>query len=193
MSRCRKILLLLLCFSPLTSLAQFNVDRLIMSGRSSLYYEDYVLSIQYFSRAISYKPYLYEAWYYRAIAKFYLDDFIGAENDCSEAIALNPYIAGIYELRGLCRIRQRHFEEAIGDYDKALLYQPSGQNLWFNRALCRVELKDYQHAHEELDSMIQRWGRLLAGVFRQGRNVYAGERHDCGSHVVGQKPESRSL
>ena len=32
--------------------AQFNTDRLVMIGRSALYYEDYVLSIQYFNQAI---------------------------------------------------------------------------------------------------------------------------------------------
>jgi len=49
--------------------AQFNTDRLLMIGRSALYYEDYVLSIQYFNQAISSKPYLYEPWFFRGVAK----------------------------------------------------------------------------------------------------------------------------
>ena len=36
-----------------TCYAQFNTDRLVMVGRSALYYEDYVLSIQYFNQAIN--------------------------------------------------------------------------------------------------------------------------------------------
>ena len=75
-------LLLLVVFFPMVVLAQFNTDRLVMIGRSALYYEDYVLSIQYFNQAINTKPYLFEPWYYRAVAKYYLDDFEGAENDC---------------------------------------------------------------------------------------------------------------
>ena len=39
--------------------AQLNTDRLITIGRSALYYEDYVVSIQYFNQAITAKPYLY--------------------------------------------------------------------------------------------------------------------------------------
>ena len=66
------LLLTLACY------AQFNTDRLLTIGRSALYYEDYVLSIQYFNQAISAKPYLYEPWYYRAGAKYYLDDYAGA-------------------------------------------------------------------------------------------------------------------
>ena len=110
----RKLLFLLLLV-PMTSWAQFNTDRLVMIGRSALYYEDYVLSIQYFNQAITAKPYLFEPWYYRAVAKYYLDDYVGAEGDCTEAISRNPYVVGIYELRGLCRIQQKNFTDAIAD------------------------------------------------------------------------------
>ena len=75
----RTLWLLLLAFLPFTASAQYNVDRLIMSGRVAVYYEDYVLGIQYFNQALSLKPYLYEPWQLRAIAKFNLDDFAGAE------------------------------------------------------------------------------------------------------------------
>jgi len=42
-------------FAPLASFAQFNTDRLLTIGRSALYYEDYVLSIQYFNQVIKVK------------------------------------------------------------------------------------------------------------------------------------------
>ncbi|EKC62577.1 tetratricopeptide repeat (TPR) family protein [human gut metagenome] len=84
--------------------AQYRVDRLVTAGRSALYYEDFVLSIKYFNLAIGAKPYLYEPWYYRSVAKFNLDDFTGAESDASEALHLNPYINDIYDLRAICRI-----------------------------------------------------------------------------------------
>ena len=139
--------------------AQFNTDRLLMTGRSALYYEDYVLSIQYFNQVISVKPYLYEPWFYRAVAKYYLDDYIGAEYDCTEAVTRNPYVVGIYELRGLCRIQQKHFAEAVADYNVALRYDPENVNLWHNRALCRIQQKEFDTALAELDSMSQRWSK----------------------------------
>ena len=77
----------------------------MITGRSALYYEDYVLSIKYFNLAIGAKPYLYEPWYYRSVAKFNLDDFVGAEGDANEALKLNPYINDIYDLRAITRIR----------------------------------------------------------------------------------------
>ena len=57
-------------FAVLPSYAQYNTDRLLTIGRSALYYEDYVLSIQYFNQAISIKPYLYEPWFFRGVAKY---------------------------------------------------------------------------------------------------------------------------
>ncbi len=164
-SKWRKWLLLLITYhlSLITSFAQFNTDRLIMIGRSALYYEDYVLSIQYFNQAIAAKPYLYEPWFFRAVAKYYLDDYAGAESDCTEAIERNPYIVNLYELRGLTRIQQKKYNEAISDYTKALKYDPEGQNLWHNRILCRIQEKDYPQAHLELDTLLTRWSQYARG------------------------------
>ena len=149
------------------SFAQYNTDRLIMIGRSALYYEDYVLSIQYFNQAISAKPYLYEPWFFRGVAKFYLDDFRGAESDCSEAIERNPYVTTIYELRGLCRINQKKYTEAIGDYTRAIRYNPDNQGLWHNRILCRINEKDYERGLAEIDTMLIRWSNYARGYAMQ--------------------------
>ncbi len=143
-------------------MSQFNTDRLITIGRSALYYEDYVLSIQYFNQAITAKPYLYEPWFFRGVAKFYLDDFAGAESDCTSAIERNPYVTNCYELRGLCRIHQNRYEEAAADYTSALKYDPENQGLWHNRVLCYIRGKDYERALGQLDTMIARWPRNAA-------------------------------
>ena len=137
--------------------AQYNVDRLVESGRVAVAYEDYILGIQYFNKVIALKPRLYEAWHYRAVAKFRLDDYRGAEADVSEAINLNPYITSLYDLRGISRIRLGDYEAAIADYDKALSLDPTIMNFWYNRAACRVEIKDYERAHLELDTIIAKW------------------------------------
>ena len=152
----RRILYLLIVW-PILANAQFNTDRLVMIGRSALYYEDYVLSIQYFNQAISQKPWLFEPWFFRGVAKFYLDDFRGAENDCSEAIERNPYVVNAYELRGLCRINQKKYAEAVEDYNRALRYDPENQGLWHNRILCLIQDKNYDQALVQIDTMINHW------------------------------------
>ena len=125
-----KIMTVMLLFLATSARAQYNIDRLVTIGRSALYYEDYVLSMQYFSQAITAKPYLYEPWFLRGVAKYYLEDYVGAESDCSEAIRINPYVTGLYELRGLARIQQKKYEEAIDDYTRALKFNPDNQGFW---------------------------------------------------------------
>ena len=101
----KTVFTLIASLCSMAALAQYNTDRLLIIGRNALYFEDYVLSMQYFNQAINSKPYLYEPWFYRAVAKYNLDDFTGAEADCSQAISINPFITNIYELRGLARIQ----------------------------------------------------------------------------------------
>ena len=164
----RRNLFFFLLLFPHISFAQFNTDRLVMIGRSALYYEDYVLSIQYFNQAISQKPWLYEPWFFRGVAKYYLDDFRGAENDCSEAIERNPYVVSAYEVRALCRINQKRFSEAVEDYNRALRYDPENQLFWYNRILCLVQNKDYDQAMAQIDTMITRWSKYARAYSVQG-------------------------
>ena len=124
MNKKRFLAIAFLALSIAPVAAQYRVDRLITAGRSALYYEDYVLSIKYFNLAIGAKPYLYEPWYYRSVAKFSLDDYTGAESDATEALHLNPYINDIYDLRAICRIRQSKYDEAIQDYNSAIKIEP---------------------------------------------------------------------
>ena len=166
----RRIIYLLI-LAPVICFAQFNTDRLVMIGRSALYYEDYVLSIQYFNQAISQKPWLYEPWFFRGVAKYYLDDYRGAENDCTEAIERNPYVVSAYELRGLCRINQKKFSEAVTDYDRALRYDPENQGLWHNRILCLIQEKNYDRALAEIDTMTTHWSKY-ARAYAMQAEVY---------------------
>lgn len=156
----RFFLLCILLLAPTGLSAQYNVDRLVASGRVAVYYEDYILGIQYFNQALSLKPYLWEPWQLRAIAKYNLDDFRGAESDATEAIHLNPYIVQLYDLRGITRIRQDNFKGAIEDYEKAIKLQPTSQNYWYNKAICRYEMKDYERAQLELDTIIAKWSKF---------------------------------
>ena len=65
--------------------AQINTDQVMNIGRNALYFEDYILSIQYFNQVIKAKPYLADPYFYRAIAKLELEDYKGAEEDYKTA------------------------------------------------------------------------------------------------------------
>ena len=88
------------------SMAQLNTDRITAIGRNALYFDDYVLSIQYFNQVIKLKPYLSEPYLLRAIAKIQLGDYTGAEMDCNASIERNPFQPGAYYTRGYIYRRQ---------------------------------------------------------------------------------------
>lgn len=168
-----KVLIAVFCMlsASLPASAQYNIDRLLTIGRSALYFEDYVLSMQYFNQAIAAKPYLYEPWFLRGVAKYNLDDFAGAEQDCTQAIERNPYVVRIYELRGLARIQQNKFSDAISDYNRALRYNPDNRSLWHNRVLCHIQNEEFDAALAELDTIQARWSQY-APAWNMRADVY---------------------
>ena len=150
----RKLGIVLWLF-PLSLCAQINTERVMMIARNALYFEDYVLSIQYFNQVINAKPYLYEPYFFRGLAKFNLDDFQGAESDCDKSIERNPFVVGAYQIRGLARINQQKYEGAVEDYRKALTFAPENITLWNNLTLCHMQMKDYDAAQEDLKALIE--------------------------------------
>ena len=89
----RALTLLIALLLTAAAQAQVNTDRVMAIGRNALYFEDYVLSIQYFNQVIRAKPWMAEPYFYRAVAKLNLDDFQGAEEDCTLSLARNPLSA----------------------------------------------------------------------------------------------------
>ena len=126
------IAVLVLLFQSMLCYAQLNTTRVMEIGRNALYFEDYVLSIQYFNQVIDAKPYLHEPYFFRALAKFYLEDYAGAEQDLDVAIAKNPYISRCYQLRGLCRANLDSLSLAEQDFRKALRFNPQNSEVWQN-------------------------------------------------------------
>ena len=144
----------LLLLSHIGIWAQINTDRVMLIGRNALYFEDYVLSIQYFNQVINAKSYLAEPYFYRGLAKLNLDDFQGAEEDCTESLKRNPFVVSAYQVRGLARIQQKNYAGAIEDYEKALKLAPENINIWHNLSLCRMNQDDYEGAKRDLDKLI---------------------------------------
>ncbi|MCR5361668.1 MAG: tetratricopeptide repeat protein [Bacteroidales bacterium] len=125
---------LLGCLSAMTcAIAQINTDRVLSIGRNALYFEDYVLSIQYFNEVIAVKPYLPEPYLYRSIAKIYLDDYLGASQDATACLERNPFITTAHQVRGIARQNMREYDAAIEDFEAGLKDQP--ENRTFLRAL----------------------------------------------------------
>ena len=134
--------------------AQLNTERVMNIGRNALYFEDYILSIQYFNQVIKVKPYLAEPYFYRAAAKLSLEDFSGAEEDCNMCIERNPFITGAYQVRGIARQNLGNYQGAIDDYNEGLKYAPEDRTFLGNKAIAEVQLKKYDDAEKSFEKLI---------------------------------------
>ena len=150
----RKIFVFLIFF-PTLLFGQINTDRVMLIGRNALYFEDYVLSIQYFNQVINAKPYLHFPYFFRALAKLNLDDFKGTEDDCSEVIKINPFFVPAYQLRGMARAQQGEFMQAVEDYEQALNYNPEDINVWHNISLCYINEEKNDLAEASLKELLR--------------------------------------
>ena len=173
----RILYLYILIMCPGLAFAQINTDRVMAIGRNALYFEDYVLSIQYFNQVVNAKPYLADPYFYRGLAKINLDDFQGAESDCSEAIERNPFVVSAYQVRGLARIRQDNYAGAIEDYMKALEFDPENIGAWHNMALCKIKQGDYSGAKN--GSINHHLSALHKGIFDAWGSRFETKRYDC--------------
>lgn len=137
------------------AIAQINAEQIVKVGQNALYFDDYVLSIQYFNRAIAAKPYLAQPYFLRAIAKLNLEDYRGAEEDAAEAIERNPFIPEAYEVRGVARQNMGKYQGAVEDYDHAAELLPNNRNLMFNKALALQQLGKADSAMVVFDELLE--------------------------------------
>lgn len=162
----RVALIFISLLSVIESNAQINADQVLNIGRNALYFEDYVVAIQYFNQAISTKPYLARPYLYRSIAKLNLEDFRGAEEDASKAIELNEFITDAWEVRGVARQNLGDNAGAATDYEHALSLTPRNRQLMFNLAIARTKTGD----KEKADSLFTRLIEYYPGF----ENAYLG-------------------
>ncbi len=153
----------------LLSSAQINTDQVMRIGANNLYFEDYVLSIQYFNQVIDVKPYLAKPYFLRSIAKLNLDDYLGAEKDATLAIERNPFIVDAWEVRGVARQNMGKNREAIQDYDQALSLLPDNRGLLYNKAMAQQDIKDLDGAAETYLTLLKRFPNFDGGYIGRAR------------------------
>ncbi len=147
---------------------QWNTERILTIGRNALYFEDYVLSIQYFNQVIKIKPYLAEPYMYRAMAKVQLGDDKGAELDASAAIERNPFLPEAYYIRGFAHRRSGNFSEAVKDFSTAYDFSPNSLNLLLNRMDAFIRLEKYEDAMADLNTYIRQSPKNKQLLYEKG-------------------------
>ena len=140
---------------------------MMIIGRNALYFEDYILSIQYFNRVIQSKPYLAEPYLYRAIAKLSLEDFLSAEEDCTAALERNPLSSGLLYTK-LCpcvsKIRGSHRSSEQG-----LEFNTEHKGLMLNKGISRMCAGQHREARNDLDELLRKDPNFLYAYMSRGQ------------------------
>ena len=152
-----------------TARGQINAEQVLRVGQNALYFEDYMLSIQYFNQAIMAKPYLAQPYFMRAIAKLNLEDYLGAEEDATAAIERNPFIADAYEVRGVARQNRGKLQDAVDDYNSAMKLLPKSRGLLFNKALAQQEMHQPDSAAASFDLLLRQFPKYENGYIGRAR------------------------
>ncbi len=138
-----------------TASAQIDVEHVISIGRNALYFNDYIVSIGYFNRAIDARPWMAEPYLYRSIAKISLDDYQGAIEDASLSIDRNPYLSRAYVVRGIAHQNLGHRTEAIADYRQGLLLAPDHAGMRYNLVVALLADKQLDEAERASEEVIR--------------------------------------
>lgn len=155
--------------SFLNSHAQVNAEQVMTIGRNVLSMEDYLLSIQYFNLAIKAKPYLADAYFYRALAKLNLEDYEGAVKDCNLALQRNKFKSEAYKVRGFALINLQKDSLAIEDFNKGLQYNPDDRYFLFYKGIAQTELKKFNDADSTFSYLLRRHPNFEDGYVAAGR------------------------
>lgn len=191
-----RYIILVLCVCCLgigTTQAQLNTDRITTIGRNALYFEDYVLSIQYFNQVIKLKPYLSEPYLLRAIAKIQLGDYTGAEQDCNAAIERNPFQPGAYYTRGYVYRLTNQLEKSEQDFSEALIFAPENRTYIAMRADVRAEQKKFELALDDINHLLRREPKSAALHFEKGSICLRSNDTLCALNSFTQATEYDSL
>ena len=154
---------IILVLFPMLGMAQINTQRLLDIGRNALYFEDYIVAIQYFNQVIKVKPHLTDPYLYRAYAKLNLEDYRGAIEDCNIALEINPFLPKVYYCRGYAYRQIGQLDKSTEDLKKSLEFEPNNintTNLWIENL---IRTNQTTEALEVCDSLIKEYPRYTEG------------------------------
>lgn len=148
--------------------SQINTNRVLSIGKNALYFEDYVLSIQYFNQVIRVRPHLPEPYFYRAVAKISLEDYRGAEEDCTLALERNPFLSEAYRCRGIARVYLGKITDATADFDKGLEFSPESKSLLLCKGYASMQNENYDQAVADFSVSIEKYPKLKEAYLNRG-------------------------
>ena len=148
------IVFALVCI-PLVSRAQYDIDQFFNKGRELLIDGKYSSAIDNFNVLVRLDSTLYDAYFFRGIAKYNLGDFAGAERDFDKSLKLNPIYTPAYHYRAITLSRTGKYELALKDLAEAVDLRPSYTGLYFSRGVTYFLSQQFEKAISDFNRFIK--------------------------------------
>ena len=150
------VALLLIIFSTISVMAQYDKDVFSFRGRSALAegrYSDAITNFNVLARLDS-----TDCWtfFYRGIAKYNLGDIRGAYSDFNNSVRLNPVFTNGYHFRAITLSRMGKYDEALSDLQHAIDLRPGLVGLYFSRGVTYFLAQQFDNAVKDFNRYIKK-------------------------------------
>jgi tetratricopeptide (TPR) repeat protein len=124
-------------------------------NRLGLETEDFILKIEYFTKAITLDPRYVTAYYNRGSTYNEYQKYREAIKDFNQAIELNPEYGKAYNNRGYAHNNLGKYEEAIQDFNQAIELNPYLMTVYNNRGAAYQKVGKFDQAIRDLNKAIE--------------------------------------
>lgn len=128
----------------------------------------FAAAIENFNNLIRVDNSIYDAYFFRGIAKYNLGDFIGAERDFDKALELNPIYTPAYHYRAITLSRTGKYDAALKDLEEALDLRPSYTGLYFSRGVTYFLSQQFGKAIADFNKFIKNEPREADAYLNRG-------------------------
>ena len=150
------ILLVVILASAGTARAQYDLDHFYYNGRQSLIDGKYAQAIESFNVLAMLDSTIYEAYFFRGIAKYNLGDLVGAQRDFDRTIHFNPIYTPAYHYRAITLSRIGKYDLALKDLEEAVDLRPGYTGLYFSRGVTYFLSQQFDKAIKDFNIYIRK-------------------------------------
>lgn len=150
------ILILVAFLSACNLFAQYDLNHFYYMGRQSLIDGKYPQAIESFNILSKLDSTMYEAYFFRGIAKYNLGDFTGAQRDFDRTLHFNPIYTPAYHYRAITLSRIGKYDMALKDLEEAVDLRPSYTGLYFSRGVTYFLSQQFDKAIRDFNMFIRK-------------------------------------
>ena len=151
-----------------TALAQYDLDHFYYGGRQSLIDGKYARAIEQFNVLAHLDSTIYEAYFFRGIAKYNLGDLVGAQRDFDRTLHFNPIYTPAYHYRAITLSRIGKYDLALKDLEEAVDLRPGYTGLYFSRGVTYFLSQQFDKAVKDFNVYIRKEPRESSAYLNRG-------------------------